>query len=246
MSAASATDRQTASSGPASTPIPTMDPALVLADPHGVLRECRARGPVVSFRPRTAMVLHARNVLQLNSDPRTPQLPGAHYVEVCGIPDGVTTEFLKVFMLLTHGEDHARLRGSVSRIFAQPVMRLQRQRIRALVDGIVGDAPRGETFDYVETVASLVPAQAIADILGLPVSDVPSFRRLVYSLSRCLSAPYAIDAHHEIEDSAKQLFDYVREELEARRRAPRDDLLTTLVEMENRGARRRASSSSRT
>jgi len=236
MNIAAGADHSKETSRHTSSPLPTVDVASLLADPHGVFRDCRARGPVVSSIPGAVAVLHARNVMRLTTDPRTPQLPGVKYVEICGIPDGVTAEFLKIFMLLTDGPDHLRRRGSVSRIFAQPVMRSQRERIRALATRIVGGVPKDAPFDYVESIASLVPAEVIATILGLPVSDVPSFRGHVYSLSRCLAAPYAIDSHAEIEASAKQLFDYVSEELEARRRVPRDDLLTALVAVESGGA----------
>ena len=227
------TSGRDAASGP--RPMPSGDLARLIADPHGVYRQCRAEGPVVSFLPRVAHVLHARNVMRLVSDPRTPTLPGALLVEMTGIQDGVTAEFLKTSMLLSEGSDHQRRRGSVSRIFSQPVMKAQRQRIRALIDRIVSEAPRGEPFDYVESIASLVPAETIANILGLPIADVPTFRRRVYSFSRCLSPPYPIDAHEDIEAAGRALFDYVQDELESRRRAPRDDLLSALVEMEAAG-----------
>lgn len=220
----------------AMTHIPVVAMDKLLADPHGVLRDCRSKGPVVAIGGRRVLILHARNVMRLMSDPRAEQIPGEQLVKVLGIPDGITAEFLKTIMLMSNGADHVRRRGAVNRIFAQPVMRAQRDGIRNVVRRIVGEMPKGTPFDFVEAVAALVPAQMIATILGLPLADVTHFRKLVYSFSRCLSAPYPMDAHNEIDAAGHELFAYVSDAIETRRQAPRDDLLTALATADSESA----------
>jgi cytochrome P450 len=108
-------------------------------------------------------------------------------------------------------------------------MRDAAQDIRAVADRIVADLPRGESFDFVRCMAGRVPSEMIAAILGLPQADASYFSRLVYDLALGLSPVYPQGEHDKIESAARQLFDYLHEELRSRIPAPREDLLSALV-----------------
>jgi cytochrome P450 len=64
-------------------------------------------------------------------------------------------------------------------------------------------------------------------VLGLPIEDSNWFARHVHLLSRCLMPPYG--AHDEVEESAEALHHFVANTLAARRKNPRDDLLSMLA-----------------
>jgi cytochrome P450 len=213
--------------------IPVVGYDELLADPHGLFRRMRPETPVIRTDPRRVSVLRAADVGALMTDPRTIQIPGTAFVSVMGIPEGRASAFLSSFFLLSNGEDHARKRGAFARTFAHPVIRAMRPDIRATADRIMADMPRGPVFDFIPAVAARVPAEMIADILGLPRSDAARFAAMVYAVSRTLSPPYAIDAHPEIEAAAEALFAYVSAALDDRRASPRDDLLSRLVADDN-------------
>lgn len=189
----------------------------------------RRHTPVLRSNPMRVVALRAEDVIRLISDPRLVQLPGAQYALVSGIPEGQVRNLLEGTMLMTNGPAHQHLRGAFNTTFAHPVVRRKREQVRAVADRIVADLPRDEPFDFLDLCASRLPAEVIATVLGLPVDQSAWFARQVYSLSRCLSVPYEIGAHDDIEAAAEALYHFTAESLDARRAAPRDDLLSMLV-----------------
>ncbi len=165
----------------------------------------------------------------LSSDPRLPQVPGDRFVAAFGLPPGRVQAFLENMMLMTNGAEHQRMRGAFAKTFAHPVIRGKRTEIRAVADAIVADLPRGRDFDFLDLCASRLPAEVIATVLGLPVTESRWFAEEVYSLSRCLTIPYAMEDHDAIEASAEALYGFVEAALEERRAKPREDLLSALA-----------------
>lgn len=193
------------------------------------LDEIRRSSPLLRTHPMRVIALRSADVEKLPSDPRLLQLPGAPYCDSLGIPPGRVRSFLETVMLMSNGPDHQRRRGAFTRTFAHPVIRGKRAEVRAVADRIVADLPRGEPFDFLDLCASRLPAEMIAEVLGLPVERSSWFAHQVYSLSRCLMVPYDIEDHDEIEAAADALHDFVAETLAERRANPRDDLLSLLA-----------------
>lgn len=206
--------------------MPLLDDNAVASDPHGTLAHWREQTPVVALRDGRILVLRATEVMALVTDPRTVQVPGAAYARYQQVPQGRARAFLERTMLLSNHGDHARRRAPFARSFAFPAMRAKRPLMRQVARSVVADMPRGVPFDLVETVAARIPAELTATLLGLPVADAGWFGAQVYRLSRTLSTNYPLKLHDEIEAAAVALEGYLAEALVARRRAPRDDLLT--------------------
>lgn len=197
--------------------------------PLSVVDDCRRAAPLLRTHPMRVLALRAEDVTRLATDPSLIQLPGANYADAVGIPPGRCRTFLENFMLMSNGEVHQRQRRTFATTFAHPVVRRKREEVRAVADAIVADLPRGQDFDFLDLCASRLPAEVIAQVLGLPVDQSRWFAREVYSLSRCLMVPYAIEAHDEIEAAAEALHTFVTDALDERRSAPRDDLLSMLA-----------------
>lgn len=191
--------------------------------------EIRRSTGLLRTDPRRIMVLRSEDVARLTSDPRLMQLPGQQYIAAMAIPPGHVASFLQTVMLMTNGPDHQRRRGAFTKTFAHPVIRGKRERVRHVADTIIADLPRGEAFDFLALCSSRLPAEMIAEVLGLEVEKSGWFAAQVYTLSRCLMAPYAVDDHDQIEAAAGALYQFVADELDARRSNPRDDLLSMLV-----------------
>jgi cytochrome P450 len=127
---------------------------------------------------------------------------------------------------------HRRYRALVSAAFTQKALaRRQRALVEqvgnALIDRFV-DRGRAElvrefTFPY--------PTQIIAGLLGLPREDYPQFQRWSISL-----LSITVNRERAIAASAA-LRDYFAPILAARRREPRDDLISTLAKAEIDGER---------
>ena len=191
--------------------------------------DLRRATPLVRTHEMRVAALRCDDVERLSTDPGLLQLPGAPYADAVGIVPGRCRSFLESSMLMNNGLDHKRLRGAFAKTFAHPVARGKRDQVRAVADRIVADLPRGAPFDFLDLCASRLPAEVIAEVLGLPVEQSTWFAAQVYSLSRALMVPYDVEHHDEIEAAAEALYDFVAQALEGRREAPRDDLLSVLV-----------------
>jgi cytochrome P450/nitrite reductase/ring-hydroxylating ferredoxin subunit len=154
-------------------------------------------------------------------------------------------------MIDTDPPRHTRLRAIVNQGFTPRVLNAYEERIRGLAREILARAVGRGEFDWVADVASELPMWVFSEIMGLPVED----RRLLIDLGDKLlgntdpevmgdaavaevalrdaelrklpfSSPYAAD-----------LMSYGLQLGEARRREPRDDITTRLVEAEVDGVR---------
>ncbi|WP_216665538.1 cytochrome P450 [Pseudoruegeria sp. HB172150] len=199
-------------------------------DTHGVLAEWRAKSPAIAMQDGRIIVLRAEDVIRLTTDPRTMQIPGVAYANHHRIPEGRARKFLEDMLLFSNGEAHVLRRGPFARAFAFSAIKARRPAIRAVARQVMAEMPRGEEFNFVDRVAARVPSEMIAGLLGLPVSDAPYFSSLVYKLARTLSTNYPMEMHDEIETAANELYAYLGGQLAERQTAPRDDMLTGLLE----------------
>jgi cytochrome P450/nitrite reductase/ring-hydroxylating ferredoxin subunit len=158
---------------------------------------------------------------------------------------------LRKSMIDTDPPRHTRLRAIVNQGFTPRVVNAYEARIRALAREILARALVHDELDWVTEVASEIPMWVFSEIMGLPVED----RRLLIDLGDKLlgnedpevMGPEAV-AEVALRDAelrklpfsspyAADLMAYGRELGEARRRHPRGDITTKLVEAEVDGAR---------
>jgi cytochrome P450/nitrite reductase/ring-hydroxylating ferredoxin subunit len=154
-------------------------------------------------------------------------------------------------MIDTDPPPHTRLRAIVNKGFTPRVVNAYEERIRGLARGILARAFEREHFDWVEDVASEIPMWVFSEIMGLPVED----RRLLIELGDKILGVTDPEVMGEefVEERALQdpelrklpfsspfsleLIEYGRRLGDARRRDPRDDITTRLVEAEVDGSR---------
>lgn len=208
---------------------PLVDTARLMEDPHKRLAELRSEFPVVRIKDHHYAALRAPDVQTLLTDPRTQQIEGNIYVSVQQIPDGTVARLLSDTFLLSNDTDHRTKRGLFAKAFARAPILEKEPAIRAVARDIVADLPRNESFDFIATMASRVPAEMIAQILGLPREDAAYFAPLVYRLTRALNPIYPIAEHENIEAAGCELYSYIEQQLTRRVASPREDFLSALV-----------------
>jgi cytochrome P450 len=118
---------------------------------------------------------------------------------------------------------HGKLRTVVMQGLSREVVTARRPAFRAIVERLVADAPRGEAFDFVETVAVRMPMLVIADMLGVPAEEAPG----LVEWANLMSDMRASDAAQA--EARAALFAYFRDLAEAKRKAPGDDLASRMV-----------------
>jgi cytochrome P450 len=131
------------------------------------------------------------------------------------------------------GSDAARhrlLRKMFNVAFTPRAVALLEEKISVLTQEMIGRIEPGVELDFVEAVAAEVPCRVIAAMLGVPDSDIASFRTwsdlLIEARDVSLSGS-------DVVTRAKQAYaefnEYFAEKLAECRRNPQDDLLTALA-----------------
>jgi cytochrome P450 len=135
-------------------------------------------------------------------------------------------------LLELQGAEHRASRALVSPSFRTTLLeRWRSELVQVVVDELIDRfAPRGRA-ELVREFTFAFPVQVIARIMGLPRADYPRFQRLSIEL---LNVVY--DWERGIAASAA-LKEYLGGILAQRRRAPQDDLISTLAESEIDGER---------
>jgi pimeloyl-[acyl-carrier protein] synthase len=142
------------------------------------------------------------------------------------------------FMLRQDPPDHTRLRGLVNKAFTPRAVERLRTRVQQIVDKLLDAASDDGGMDLIADFAYPLPVTVICELLGVPVADHQRFQTWIRDM---------LDAPDPVSDSAEalqrprmaalSLGAYIAELAEARRKAPRDDLMSGLVAAEAQGER---------
>lgn len=133
--------------------------------------------------------------------------------------------------------DHTRLRTLINRAFVSRQVERLRPRIAALAHGLIdGFAARGAA-DLLVAYATPIPVIVIAELLGVPPARAPD----LLDWSHRIVAMYQFRRSRQIEDEAVaatvSFVAFLREVVAERRKAPREDLVSTLIAASEEGDR---------
>jgi len=134
-------------------------------------------------------------------------------------------------MLTMDDPDHRRLRRLVDKAFSRRSVDAYRDRIGEIADELLDELAASSDRDMVSHFARALPLAVICELLGLPAADRPTFIRWMAAMSSVRS----VYGFFRMMPALKKLSAYLRDQFAARRRAPRDDLISALVEVEEQG-----------
>jgi pimeloyl-[acyl-carrier protein] synthase len=138
-------------------------------------------------------------------------------------------------MLFLDPPDHTRLRALVNKAFTPQAIATLTGRIQAIVQELLDQIPEPSHFDLIDTLAYPLPVIVMAELLGIPPEDRARFKRWSERRARALEPTITASEIQEANRAAHELDAYFRGIITARRRAPRDDLISTLVAAEEAG-----------
>lgn len=157
-------------------------------------------------------------------------------------PPGVKPEDMpEPSMIGQDPPEHTRLRGLVNQAFTPRIVRRLEPRMREIADELVTRAVDQGEVDLVQALTYPLPVIVIAEIIGVPSEDRERFKhwsdRLVANLGNGLFSPPPPEMLAEIRGLFDQMGAYFAVLAEERRREPREDLLTGLVQAQFEGSR---------
>ncbi|HEX3794505.1 MAG TPA: cytochrome P450 [Acidimicrobiales bacterium] len=129
---------------------------------------------------------------------------------------------------------HTRYRRLVNKGFTPKMVRDLEAQILGYADGIIDAVCERGTADFVEEISAELPLLVIAELLGVPQED----RRMVFDWSNQMIG--SEDPEYQIEgddagEAAMQVYAYAEEMASERRLAPRQDLVSVLLDAEVEG-----------
>ncbi|OBH05663.1 hypothetical protein A5696_26090 [Mycobacterium sp. E2699] len=131
-------------------------------------------------------------------------------------------------MLVMDPPDHTRVRKLVNKAFTPKRIAALRGHVEAIVRELVDEAHAKGIFDLIHDLAEPLPAIVIAELLGVPVEDHRQFRSWSSAMINGVGSTSA-EARATGAEAARQIFDYLADIIAARRRAPREDLISAMI-----------------
>jgi cytochrome P450 len=139
-------------------------------------------------------------------------------------------------ILSMEGDEHARVRRLVAPAFTPGSVERLRPFMREVMAELVDEVAGRGRCELVAEVCEPYPIPIICELLGAPKEDWKLFSSWASDIFRIFNQNLAEDLP-AIERASLQLDAYVHDMVEERRRRPADDLLSTLIAVEEKGDR---------
>jgi cytochrome P450 len=138
-------------------------------------------------------------------------------------------------MLNLDPPDHTRLRRLVSKSFTPSAIEKLRPRIQQLVDDALATAKRTGHLELVEELAFPVPFQVISDLLAMPTERGEELREWSQIITATLEPTTGVEELEKGQQAIAKMRPYLEEIIQHRRRNMGDDMLSSLIAVEEQG-----------
>jgi cytochrome P450 len=140
-------------------------------------------------------------------------------------------------LLSTEPPVHTRLRSLISRAFTHKRVDDLRNRVAAIVETTLDELKGRATFDLVSEFVEPLPVTVIAELLGVEPQFRPNLRLWSAAIVKLYEHEHTAQAQRAANDAVIAFDALLRTLIAARRRDPRDDLITALAQVEEQGDR---------
>jgi cytochrome P450 len=168
---------------------------------------------------------------------RDAVFPGLTIAELFGISEGPLHEEVVKNIINVNGGDHRRLRNLVNPALSPRAVDRYRPAMRRFLEQLLDELPADGRLDFVEAFAKPYPSLVIAEVMGAPLQDAPRLHHWSNWIQRQFDATSLIEERELIEQAVAEFYAYEDELIAARRPAPGDDLISSLIQAEDAGDR---------
>jgi cytochrome P450 len=217
------------------------DPAFI-ANPYPAFRELRETAPVWRSPFGRTFLTRYEDASLLMRDRRLGKdftEPGAliRRFGPTALQEPAVVE-LSHMMLMRDPPDHTRLRGLVTKVFTARKIEEMRPGIQAITDRLLDKVAGESAMDAIRDLAFPLPVLVICELLGIPEEDRARFVTATASGAALLNpVPPTREELDRANEGTLATGAYFEALFEQRRKDPRDDLLTLLVQAEEAGDR---------
>jgi cytochrome P450 len=140
-------------------------------------------------------------------------------------------------VVLRDDPDHNRLRRLLLPPFRPRSVERLREMVTARVDAAMATlVPKGE-MDVIADFAYPLPVTVFCEMFGIPDEDSPQFKDWTMAVVKNLDPLIDDEEQARCAVLIDEMYDYLDDQAELKRRAPADDVMTELVQLEEEGDR---------
>lgn len=204
------------------------------ADPHAVFARLRGGAAGVARSERGIEVLGYDTVNSILRDRRF-YWPGVALMESNGITAGTVHDRWAQSLINLNGPPHAHIRRLAMLGFNRATVEQQRPAMARIVDRLVDELVDRPVVEFATEFAQRLPSLLFCEIIGSPLSDAPRLAEWSLSLNKMLYMDPEVGA--EVERAWLELEDYIDAQIPLRRGRDGTDLLSALLDAEERDGR---------
>jgi unspecific monooxygenase len=130
---------------------------------------------------------------------------------------------------------HTRLRGLVSKAFTRRSSEAFGPRLEAAADQILNGALDAGSLDVIEEFATPIPVAMIADLMGIPAEDHGQLLEWSHKIVKVFDLNVTEADGEAAEVATRSFVAYLQSLVEERRRNRGDDLISSMLEVEESG-----------
>jgi cytochrome P450 len=195
------------------------------SDPYALIAQARMLSPVARSDRGIEFLSHATAERLLTDRRLNTGMP--MLMDQNGISDGPLWNLMVLSMLGAEGDLHRRLRNAVMPYFNAGAAARMRLASRAYVSAWLGETAEAGECDFATVVGRRLPATLFCDMIGAPAEDWEFIADVSEGMLKLFTfqpgaGDLAIAALHDGHA-------YLAELIEARRRAPGEDLISAMV-----------------
>ena len=138
-------------------------------------------------------------------------------------------------LLFIDPPQHTRVRRLVAKAFTPRRVEALRPRLTAMVEGMLDRLERLPSFDVMDEIAEPFPIMTITELLGVPDTDGRRLHDWTVAVAAIDELPIDLTVLESAGRAADEFLEYARQQVDARRAAPGDDLISALILAEDEG-----------
>jgi cytochrome P450 len=201
--------------------------ATIIADPDAAFKTAREVGPMVYTEIGPLVVRH-EEVRALGQSDKV-RSAFSRVLEQFGVTSGPFYEFMSISPLDMDGDEHRAWRALMSRTFTPRSVERLRPFLRAQADKLIDELlPRGRC-EFIEAYARRLPALGLCELIGVPPEDRERFSTWADTIGLGFNFILLQSKIGEVDQAITLLLEYAGSLIAARRKDPRDDLVSRLA-----------------
>ncbi len=138
-------------------------------------------------------------------------------------------------LLDSDGEIHRRLRRQVFGEFSVRAISGLEPVVQAFVDGLLDDLQERDEIDFIADFAAHIPGYVIGQLLGVPAEDCPQLRLWSEQVVQFFDVDRSDERKEIAETATREFYHYLTDLRALRSKAPKDDLISKMIEDERQG-----------